>query len=452
MCKPLVLIVEDDVSMRFVLEECLKKDYDALLASNGEQAIELYEKKSPDLVLLDLKIPRINGLDVLKHIKRINPDALVIILTGYATINSAVESMKEGAFDFLSKPFELDELIVTIKNALTNRNIIKENRDAQMILADSNQDLYHSRVSPVTMKLEDMISSVAMSDYTVLIEGESGTGKSLIAKEIHKKSLRRDGPFVLVDCASMHPNLVESELFGFEKGAFTGAVSQKIGKLERANGGTLFLDEISTLDPSSQASLLSVIQNREFEKIGGSRSQVLNIRIIAATNQNLKQMVKDKIFRHDLYYRLKVFTICMPGLKQREEDIIPMAYYLIRKFSNRKDIELSSEAALKLKNYDWPGNIRELENAIRHALILINEDNMIGSRHLPLELNQGYWSFRDKNIGIREMLEALERSIIEQALLENDLNVEKCAQVLKISKRTLYYRMKKLNVNLAENQ
>jgi transcriptional regulator with PAS, ATPase and Fis domain len=302
------------------------------------------------------------------------------------------------------------------------------------------------------MKLEDMISSVAMSDYTVLIEGESGTGKSLIAKEIHRKSPRRDGPFVLVDCASMHPNLVESELFGFEKGAFTGALSQRIGKLERANGGTLFLDEISTLDPSSQASLLSVVQNREFEKIGGSRPQALNIRIIVATNQNLKQMVKDKNFRHDLYYRLKVFTLCMPGLKQREEDIIPMAYYLIRKFSDRKDIELSSEAALKLKNYDWPGNIRELENAIRHALILINEDNIIGSRHLPLELNQGYWSFRDKNIGIREMLAALEHNIIEQSLLENDLNVEKCAQTLKVSKRTLYYRMKKLNVNLTGNQ
>ncbi|KUG03309.1 putative two-component response regulator [hydrocarbon metagenome] len=453
MSKPLILIVEDDASMSYVLAECLKiEDYDTLQASQGEQAIELFEKTTPDLVLLDLKIPRLNGLEVLKHLKRISPEALIIMLTGHATINTAVESMKEGAYDFISKPFEVDELMHTVKEAMKKRSVIKENQVARTNASSPSEEVYRSTTSPVSKKVDDIISSVAESDYTVLIEGESGTGKSLVAADIHKISYRKDKPFVRVDCAALYSNLVESELFGFEKGSFTGAVSTKIGKLERANGGTLFLDEISTLDLNGQASLLSVIQNQEIERIGSSKPQVLDIRIIAATNQNLKQMVKEKTFRHDLYYRLNVFTVYMPSLRERREDIIPLTYFFIRKYCRRDQMELSPEAAMKLKTYDWPGNIRELENAVKHALILVRDGNIIQSEHLPLELNQGYWAFRDKNLGLREILATTEKNIIEQALLENDLNVEQCARSLKVSRRTLYYRMSKLDVNLFRDE
>lgn len=449
MNQPLVLIVEDDANMRFVLDECLKREnYRTVQAENGEEAIALFEKLDPDLILLDLKIPQPGGLEVLRHCRLVNPEALLIVLTGHATINTAVEAMKDGAFDFIAKPFELNALMQTIRDGIRQRSIIKENRTARDQSWPSDDRIFGGTISPAYAKVKNMLESVAASEYTVLIEGESGTGKSLVAEEIHLKSLRKGRPFVKVDCAALHPNLVESELFGFEKGAFTGASSRRLGKLERANGGTLFLDEISTLDLNGQASLLSVIQNQEFERIGSSRPQVLDIRIIAATNQNLKQMVKDKLFRHDLYYRLNVFSLFMPPLRQRQEDVIPLAYFFIRRFSGRDDIELSLPAATKLKGYDWPGNIRELENAIKYALILTRGSKLIENAHLPLELNQGYWAFREKNLGLREILEATERNIIEQALIENDLHVDKSARALKISRRTLYYRMNKLQINL----
>lgn len=449
MTKPLVLIVEDDASMRFVLDECLKRvHYRTLLAADGEEAVELFEKHSPDLVLLDLKIPRLSGMEVLKNCRLQNPEALFIVLTGHATIHTAVEAMKEGAYDFISKPFELEILLKTIHEAIEQVSIIKENQAARQQARGSDDDICRTFTSPVFAKVNTMVEGVAASEYTVLIEGESGTGKSLVAEELHRQSQRRDGPFVRVDCASLHPNLLESELFGFEKGSFTGALNSRSGKLERAHGGTLFFDEISTLDLKGQASLLSVMQNKEFERIGGSRPHALDIRIVAASNQNLKQMVKDKQFRHDLYYRINVFSIYMPPLRERQEDIIPLAYFLIHKFSGRDDIELTPRAAIKLKNYEWPGNIRELENAIKYALILTRGTRLIEVAHLPLELNQGYWTFREKNLGLREILEATEKSIIEQVLLENDLNVDKSAQALKMPRRTLYYRMNKLGIDL----
>lgn len=452
MISPLVLIVEDDASMRFVLDECLKREaYQTFQAADGEEAVDLFEKHNPDLVLLDLKIPRLSGMEVLKTCRAQNPEAVFIVLTGHATINTAVEAMKEGAYDFISKPFELETLLKTINEAVKQGLIIKENRAAREQPRENHDGICRSFTSPVFSRVNKMVEGVAASDYTVLIEGESGTGKSLVAEEIHRQSQRRDGPFVRVDCASLHPNLIESELFGFEKGAFTGALSSRSGKLERAHGGTLFLDEISTLDLKGQASLLSVIQNREFERIGGTRLHTLDVRIVAASNQNLKQLVKDKQFRHDLYYRINVFSIYMPPLRERQDDIIPLAYFLIRKFGGRDDIELTARAALKLKNYDWPGNIRELENAIKYALILTRGAGFIDGDQLPLELNQGYWAFREKNLGLREIMEATEKSIIEQALLENDLNVDRSARALKMPRRTLYYRMDKLNIDLGRD-
>lgn len=450
MSQPLVLIVEDDANMRFVLDECLKTgDYRTIQAVHGEEALELFQRCSPDLVLLDLKIPRLEGMEVLRRCRNINPEALFIILTGHATINTAVEAMKEGAYDFISKPFELEALMTAVREAVQQRSVSQENQSARQVFPDQDSSIFRSASSAAFNRVNNLIESVAASDYTVLIEGESGTGKSLAAEEIHRQSPRSAGPFVRVDCAALHSNLVESELFGFEKGAFTGATRSRTGKLERANGGTLFLDEISTLDLKGQASLLSVIQNQEFERIGSSRSQVLDIRIIAATNQDLKQLVKEKLFRHDLYYRINVFSIGLPPLRERREDIIPLTYFFIRKFSRLEGIELSTRAAMKLKGYEWPGNIRELENTVKHALILSSGSTLIEESHLPLDLNQGYWSFRERNLGMREIMDATEKNIIEQALLENDLNVDKSARALKISRRTLYYRMNRLGINLA---
>lgn len=441
--QPTTLVVEDDKHMQFVLQECLKRiGHKTLIAGDGQQALYLFEKNLPDLVILDLNLPRIHGLEVLKHMKAIWPEALIVILTGYGTISTAVESMKEGAYDFISKPFEVDTLLSIVDEAMEKRKVIRENRSAQDVS-------YQLDICPLPRKLDDLITSVAQSDYTVLLEGESGTGKTLIAEEIHRRSPRNQGPFVRVDCASLPANLIESELFGYEKGAFTGAVNRKIGKVERAHGGTLFLDEISTLDYHAQGALLSLIQNREFERIGGTKAHVIDIRVIAASNQNLKQMVRDKTFRHDLYYRLNVFTIVMPPLRQRKEDIIPLAYFFLRKYSQRTDLSFSTEAAMKLREYEWPGNIRELENAIKHALILSKGSAVIESRHLPLELNQGYWGIRDKNMSLKDILNATEKSAIEQSLLENNLDIGACAKSLHISRRSLLYRMKKLNITLA---
>lgn len=444
-----ILVVEDDVSMLFVLDECLKgKNYATLLAQNGQEALDLFEAHTPNLVLLDLKIPKVYGLDVLKRIKETSPETIVIILTGNATIDVAVDAMKKGAYDFITKPFDVENLLSVVEKAIKKTKVVYENLMAQNNPQLNSQNIYYSDVSCGSKKLNKLIDNIALSDSTILIEGESGTGKSLIAREIHNRSRRKDRPFVRVDCATLPNNLVESELFGYEKGAFTGATSQKLGKVERADGGTLFLDEISVLDFNAQATLLSLIQNQEFERVGGNRLYKVDIRIIAASNQNLQEMLKQKAFRHDLYYRLNVFTLVMPQLKERVDDIIPLAYFFINKFGLKKSISLSTEAAMKLTSYEWPGNIRELENVIKRALILMGNDNVIAVSHLPLELNQGYWAFREMNLGLKEILETTEKHAIEQALIENNLNIEECAQALKMPKRTLYYRIKKLDIDL----
>jgi two-component system nitrogen regulation response regulator GlnG len=288
----LILVVEDDAGMRFALNECLmRKNYTTLLAGDGEEALELFKNASPDLVLLDLKIPKINGLKVLETVKEAYPETMVIILTGNATIDNAVEAMKKGAFDFITKPFEVEDLLNIIAKAETKGKINRENIAAKNNAVASSSAFYQSNLSNKARKLNKLIDNIALSDSTILIEGESGTGKTLIAREIHNKSARKDRPFVKIDCASLPSNLIESELFGYEKGAFTGAISLKKGKIERANGGTLFLDEISTLDLNAQATLLNLIQNQEFERVGGNTPHSIDVRIIAASNQNLKEMI-----------------------------------------------------------------------------------------------------------------------------------------------------------------
>lgn len=448
-----ILVVEDDAGMRFALDECLKrKNYTTILACDGQEALEIFAKASPNLVLLDLKIPKISGMEVLEKIKENSPETVIIILTGNATIDNAVEAMKKGAYDFITKPFEVEELLDIVAKADMTVKIGKENVIAKQNAITNSSDFYQSNITGKAKKFNQFVYNIARSKSTILIEGESGTGKSLIAREIHKISDRNDKPFVNIDCASLPANLIESELFGYEKGAFTGASNQKKGKVERANGGTLFFDEISTLDFNGQAALLNLIQNQEFERIGGDTLHSIDVRIIVASNQDLKEMVKTKTFRHDLYYRLNVFTLLMQPLRERTEDIIPLAYFLINKLSPAQGITLSTEAALKLKSYQWPGNIRELENVIKHALILLGDDKTIEISHLPLDLNKGYWAYRDLDLGLKEILQTTEKDIIEQALLENNLNIEESAKALKIPVRTLYYKINKLKISLATEQ
>ncbi|MDR2502842.1 MAG: sigma-54 dependent transcriptional regulator, partial [Deltaproteobacteria bacterium] len=361
-----------------------------------------------------------------------------------------VEAMKKGAFDFLTKPFDTEELMSVVEAAAQKHRASEENAYARRAGGGRAGDCFSAAFSPSMLKIFKSVDKVASSDYTILIEGESGTGKSMIAREIHERSARRKGPFVTVDCGTLPDNLIESELFGFEKGSFTGAQNRKTGKIERADGGTLFIDEISSLNFQAQAAFLNLLQNKEFERIGGCGPRLVDVRIIAASNRDLKRMVCDKTFRHDLYYRLKVFTLTMPALRERAEDILPLAYFFLHKLAPGRDIQFTSAAASKLRGFEWPGNIRELENSIKHALILLGDGSTLDSRHLPLEMEQGYWTARSRNISLKQMLDNAEKRLIQQALLENDMNIDKCARMLKISRRTLYYRLKQFDIDLGE--
>lgn len=444
--RPLLLIAEDDESMRFLLEEVLNnQQYDTISAHNGEEALQIFFSYPVDLTLLDIKMPKMNGLEVLADIKKNDEEALVIVLTAFATIKTAVEAMKRGAHDYITKPFDVDELLIVIEKALDKRKLVMENRALREMLIQVESEEGQVEISPVMKDLYERVYKVATTDYTVLLEGESGTGKSRLARKIHELSLRARGPFIRVNCASLPSNLVESELFGYEKGAFTGAARQKPGKVEMANKGTLFLDEISTLDLSAQASLLHMLQDQEFERVGGTKTIKVDVRMIAASNQSLRELVTQKVFREDLYFRLNVFGLLIPPLRDRPEDVLPLVSYILNKLNPDRRIIISLEAANILKEYTWPGNIREIENVLKHALILLENNDKILPVHLPAHLTKGCGESQE-NRSLKEILSETERQVIKRALSDNDYNVEKCAHSLHIAKRSLYYRMSKLSI------
>jgi len=431
-----ILVVDDEAAMGIALKEALtRKGYDVDLAGNGKEALEQFSRGSYKMVISDMQMPGQSGLDVLKEIKKSSPLTPVLLITAYGTVEKAVEAIKEGAIDFMLKPFSLDCLEATVERALkTELNFEVEGKE--MLTR-----------STVMNKVVAMAETVAGSDATVLLSGESGTGKELMARFIHANSDRAEGPFIAVNCASIPENLLESELFGHEKGAFTGALAQRQGKFEQANGGTILLDEISEMDLKLQAKLLRVIQEREVERVGGKGTVALDIRIIATTNRNMEEEVSLGNFREDLFYRLNIFPLRLPPLRERTQDIEYLAEHFMTRFAARysRQVEgISAEALERFKAYHWPGNIRELENTIERAVLLasgslIEADQLkfakIGAAEPESEAAE---AIAGQSMTISEM----ERRLILRTLDEEGGNRTKAAKVLGISVRTLRNKLK----------
>src|SRR5438034_4841331 len=370
-----LLIADDDPGLRESLERTLTREgYRVILASDGRGALERLQGGGIDLVVTDLKMPGLTGIEVLRAAKAIAPDVDVILLTAFGTVEEAVKAMKDGAYDFLTKPFRREQLLKLISKALERRDLIEQNRALQQRLDDLLQQGAVIGSSPAFRRTMALVEQVADSSATVLIQGESGTGKELVARTIHARSARSRGPLVAVNCAALPETLLESELFGYEKGAFTGAAGRKEGRFELANGGTLFLDEVSDLSVVTQPKILRVLQEGEFERLGGTKTFRVDVRIVAATNQDLAQMAREKRFREDLYYRLNVITLTVPPLRERREDVRVLAEHFLRVYAaknNRRLQEgLSEEALRRLEAHPWPGNVRELENVIERAVVL----------------------------------------------------------------------------------
>ncbi|MGH7276939.1 MAG: sigma-54-dependent transcriptional regulator, partial [Candidatus Rokuibacteriota bacterium] len=384
-----LLVADDDPGLRESLERTLTREgYRVVLASDGNAALERLQAGGIDLVLTDLKMPGLTGIEVLRAAKAIAPDVDVILLTAFGTVEEAVKAMKEGAYDFLTKPFQRAQVLRLIRQALERRELIQQNRALKQRLDDILQQGAVIGSSPAFRRMMTLVEQVAESSATVLLQGESGTGKELVARAIHERSARRKGPFVAVNCAALPETLLESELFGYEKGAFTGAAGRKEGRFELADGGTLFLDEVSDLSPVTQPKILRVLQEGEFERLGGTKTLRVDVRIVTATNQELAQMVKEKRFREDLYYRLNVITIRVPPLRERYEDVRVLAQHFLRIYAAKNGRKLegfSAEAIERLEAYAWPGNVRELENLVERSVVLARKDR-IDAEDLPEEI------------------------------------------------------------------
>ncbi len=444
-----ILVVEDGRSQREMLRDFLVGEgYDVSEAERGDKAVELVKDGYFDLLLLDYKMPGMDGMAVLEEVKRINPEIDVIMMTAYGTVETAVKAMKTGAADYITKPIELEELLILIDRISERRVLVKENRILREELREkevtTDQIIYQSQVMG---ELINLAGRVAGSNATVLIQGESGTGKELVARLIHNLSPRSEKPMITVNCAALSENLLESELFGHEKGAFTGAERRRIGRFEESDGGTLFLDEIGDLSQSVQVKLLRFLQEREFQRVGGNQTLRTDVRIISATNQDLHARVKESKFREDLFYRLNVVGIVIPPLKERKEDVSPLIDHFLRYFAieNGKEIQgISAEARDLLLKYDFPGNVRELENIIERAVV-IARGSVISSADLPFTVpptlsDQG--EFKASGT-LKESVDALEHQMIREAMVKTSKHQTRAASLLGISERTLRYKLKK---------
>jgi two-component system response regulator HydG len=378
-----LLVADDDPAVRESLERALTREgYAVVTAPDGQTALDRLQAGGIDLVLSDLKMPGLSGLELLPRAKAVAPEVDFIMLTAFGTVEEAVKAMKDGATDFLTKPFQRAQLVKVVRQALERRALIAQNRALQQRLDALLSQGDFIGVSPAFRRMMTLVNQVADSSATVLIQGDSGTGKEGVARSIHERSSRRKGPFVAVNCAALPETLLESELFGYEKGAFTGAAGRKEGRFELADGGTLFLDEVADLSPVTQPKILRVLQEGEFERVGGTRTIRVDVRIVAATNQDLTALVRDKRFREDLFYRLNVITIVVPPLRERREDIPVLAQHFLRVYAaknNRRLEGLSDEALGCLETYSWPGNVRELENVIERAVVLARGGNVEAS-------------------------------------------------------------------------
>jgi DNA-binding NtrC family response regulator len=454
-----VLIIDDDASLRRVMEMQLEEiGCEVVSVASGNDALAVLEEVAPALVITDLKIPGMSGMDLLKLLRADHPELTVIMVTAYGTVRTAVEAMKAGAYDYLTKPIDYDELSLVVNRALEHQQLLEEVRNLRRTLdAKYGFESIIGR-SKVLLRVLEMTSRVAQTDSIALIRGETGTGKELLAKAIHQNSRRKNGPFVTINCGAIPGNLLESELFGHTKGAFTGAMVAKKGRVETADGGTLFLDEIGELPLDLQIKLLRLIQQSEIEKVGASESSKVDVRIIAATHRDLQAMIEDGTFREDLYYRLAVIPLELPPLRARLDDIPELVQHLFLKSKQkhgRAELHLPEPLLPGFSNYDWPGNIRELENVIERLVVLAVGDK-ISADDLPEFLRRGS-SIPDlirldlSPQGIS--LEAIEKDLITKALNKFNWNQTQAARYLDISRRTLNYRMEKHGIrkDTAEN-
>jgi two-component system NtrC family response regulator len=446
-----ILIVDDEKNDLVILEALLAPEgYEVITEYNPINALRLVKETEFDLVITDMKMPKMDGIELLDEVKKIDPELPVIIMTAYGTIEMAVEAMKKRAYDYITKPFRNEELKQTVKKALELYRLKKENRRLSEALTDRYRYGNIIGKSKEMIKIFDMIEKVSQSKASIMITGPSGTGKELIAKAIHFSSPRKNMPFVSINCGALTETLLESELFGHERGAFTGAVAMKKGRFELADGGTLFLDEVGEMSTSLQVKLLRVLQEMEFERVGGTRTIKVDVRIVAASNRKLKQDVENGVFREDLFYRLNVVQIEVPTLKERIEDIPLLVAHFIEKYrqSNRRDIELAPDAWKALYSHSWPGNIRELENVIESALVMSSNptitledlpDYLIKKEERKIELD----TIVPLNLNLNEALEHIEGQLILRALKASDNVQSKAAEMLGISRRVMHYKMKK---------
>jgi two-component system NtrC family response regulator len=444
-----ILLVDDEAGQREVLAGYLKKKRHTVLeAASAAEALTRAKQEVVDLVLTDLKMPDKSGFELLQEIRALNPEITVVIMTAFGTIEGAVAAMREGAYDYLTKPIDLEEVDLLIQRVGERRRLLSENQLLKQQLAEKFKFTGIISQSAAMEEVLNMAGRVAESKATVLIRGESGTGKELIAKAIHFSSPRKDKSFIAVNCAALNENLLESELFGHERGAFTGADKQRRGRFELADGGTIFLDEIGDVPMSTQVKLLRVLQEEQFERVGGVQTMQIDVRIIAATNRNLEEKIKDGSFREDLFYRLNVVSIEIPPLRQRREDIAPALEYFLQKYASenkRKMLTISKEAMDILLRYDYPGNMRELQNLVERAVVLARGE-VITTAELPLtlrNLSSEQAASPAAPTTLSERVDALEKEMVFDALRETHGNQSKAAERLGISERNLRYRLQK---------
>jgi two-component system response regulator HydG len=450
---PKILVVDDDAAHRLMLKTVLADDgYEIAEAEDGAAAVAAVEDKFHDLILMDLKMVHMNGLEAMSRIKALSPGIPVIIMTAYASVGTAVNALKSGASDYLTKPVDIDELKILIDKTLHHRRLEQENAFLKERLADRFDLSAIIGRSPAMAQLFETIALVAPSDATVLIQGESGTGKELVANAIHQNSPRSQGPFIKLNCAALPETLLESELFGHEKGSFTGATARKAGRFELADKGSIFLDEIAEMAPATQAKILRVLQEKEFEPVGGGRTVKVEVRVIAATNQDLPAEIEAGKFREDLYYRLNVVQISVPPLRERGEDIALLADHFLKLYAekNQRLIKGLTPRALDVfMRYDWPGNVRELENVVERAVILTRGD-MVATAQLPNSLQE--LAAEDSPLPAAALvpgktLKEIERQMILKTLEECKGNRTRAAEVLGIGRRTLQLKLKEYGIN-----
>lgn len=449
-----ILVVDDDRDLQFTISNILRNEgYETVAVGNGERAYRAIKKNSFNLVLLDIRLPDTNGMKLLGEIRKIDKDLNVIMITGYGDVNDVVAAMRLGAFDYITKPFDNRELVIRIKKALQSQSLSREIENLRRRLGESIVEKEAMGESPQIKRVLNQVRIVAPTDLTVILQGGSGTGKELMAHVIHKMSRRVDKPFIAIDCGTIPEALAESELFGYEKGAFTGSDIKKEGRFEQANGGTLFLDEIANLSDALQIKLLRVIQERRIRHLGGKKDIKIDVRIIIATNISLYEAVKTGKFRNDLFHRLNEFQIELPSLRERREDIPILANFFLNEANNEFNKKITGFSAETMKFfliYHWPGNVRELRNLVRKA-VLLTDSQMISFPHLSLEAIRpqdeiDVKRLLSKGLSFEEITKNFERDLIRKALEKSGNNKTKAAKILQMHRKALYRKMKSLDL------